>query len=663
MATTRGASLPMPGLLWGTYPERRRARRDGLARLAEHAEARLGVPAALLRQRYRRFAEQVEAYRAASDHADDAITSGHLDALHPVLARNGLRGEALARAMALGVTACTRELGVTPFATQVMAARALLDNQLVEMATGEGKTLAVALAAGIAALAGMPVHVVTANDYLAERDAEALGPWYAALGLKVGVVTALADSSARRTAYGRDVVYCTAKELGFDYLRDHVAGHRRGDELRRRADALDGRQRAVPLLRGLCMAIVDEADSILIDEARVPLILSRAVDSRRARGDYETALRLAGRLEAGRDFQLDPVARRVTLCAAGDTALEAAVAEMPPTWRNRRYREAWVIQALSALHLYRRDRDYILRDGKVEIVDPTTGRVAAGRSWSRGLHQMIELKEGHEPTPANSTAARITFQRLFRRYHCLAGVSGTLRESSGELTHTYGLRVFRVPLRLPSRRTHLPARLFATRTELWTALAARIARLRAEGRPVLVGTDSVADSESLAAVLAEAGIPCRVLNARQDKEEADIVALAGLRAQVTVTTNMAGRGTDIPLGPGVAALGGLHVISCQHNGARRIDRQLLGRCARQGEPGSSETWLSLESDLFRRRLPDAWHKRLGGLLDRPPGQRMAVIVAHAAQRLEEAREAGARRRLLREDEDAERRLAFGGPLE
>ncbi|MBK6744275.1 MAG: translocase [Hydrogenophilales bacterium] len=553
--------------------------------------------------------------------------------------------------------------GRHPFATQVMAARALLDNQLVEMATGEGKTLAVAMAAGLAALAGMPVHVVTANDYLAERDAEALGPWYTALGLKVGVVTARADSGARRAAYGRDVVYCTAKELGFDYLRDHVAGHRRGDELRQRAASLDGRQRAVPLLRGLCMAIVDEADSILIDEARVPLILSRAVDGRRARGDYETALSLAGGLEAGRDFQLDPLARRVTLSAAGDTALDAAVADLTPAWRNRRYREAWVVQALSALHLYRRDRDYILRDGKVEIVDPTTGRVAAGRSWSRGLHQLIELKEGFEPTPANATAARITFQRLFRRYHRLAGVSGTLRESAGELAQTYGLRVFRLPLRLPSRRTLLPPRLFATRAELWQALAARIAGLRTEGRPVLVGTDSVADSEALASVLAEAGISCRVLNARQDKEEADIVALAGLRAQVTVTTNLAGRGTDIPLGPGVAALGGLHVISCQHNGARRIDRQLLGRCARQGEAGSSETWLSLESDLFRRRLPDAWRTRLGGLLGRPLGQGVADSVARLAQRLEEAREAGARRRLLREDEDAERRLAFGGPLE
>jgi preprotein translocase subunit SecA len=663
MTSTRGASLPVPGLLWGAYPERRRARRDGLARVAEQVGARLGMPAGVLQRRYLRFAEQVDVYRATWADANAAELTDTLRALRPRLARDGLRGEALAQGMAIGIVNCSRQMGVTPFATQVIAARALLDNQLVEMATGEGKTLAVALAAGVAALAGMPVHVVTANDYLAERDAEALGPWYAAMGLNVGVVTALSDSEARRAAYARDVVYCTAKELGFDYLRDHIAGHRRGDELRRRAASLDGKHAATPLLRGLCMAIVDEADSILIDEARVPLILSRAVDGRRARGDYETALRLAAELEPGRDFDTDPLARRVTLSAAGDSTLDAATADLPPAWRNRRYREAWVLQALSALHLFQRDRDYILRDGKVEIVDPTTGRVAAGRSWSRGLHQLIELKEGREPTPSYATAAQITFQRLFRRYHRLAGVSGTLSESAGELALTYGLRVLRLPLRLSSKRSLLPWRVFTTRADLWSAVAARIADLRAEGRPVLVGTDSVADSEALASALADVGIPCRVLNARQDKEEADIVALAGLRAQVTVTTNMAGRGTDIPLGPGVAALGGLHVVSCQHNGARRIDRQLLGRCARQGEPGSSETWLSLESDLFRRRLPDTWRARLAGHLGKPAGQGVARFLARIAQHLEELREAGARRRLLREDEDAERRLAFGGPFE
>jgi preprotein translocase subunit SecA len=257
----------------------------------------------------------------------------------------------------------------------------------------------------------------------------------------------------------------------------------------------------------------------------------------------------------------------------------------------------------------------------------------------------------------------MTFQRLFRRYHRLAGVSGTLRESATELTDIYGLRVLRVPLRRPSQRRVLPTRLFADRAALWAAVAERVAELRASGRPVLIGTDSVADSEALARTLTAAGINCRVLNARQDREEAEIVALAGQRAQVTVATSMAGRGTDIPLGPGVEALGGLHVISCQHNGARRIDRQLLGRCARQGVAGSSERLLSLDSDLLGKHCPVFWLSTLRRRLHHPATHTATRFLAHLVQRLEESREAAARRLMLLDDERAERQMAFGGQME
>jgi preprotein translocase subunit SecA len=411
MGVARGSSLPMPGMLWGDYPERPAARRDPLTRLARSFESWLAPSGIILRKRYARFAERVAALRGAWSGESDAVLAGRLRELRPELARSRLRGKPLEQACAIAVIHCERQTGLTPFEMQVAAARALLDNRLVEMATGEGKTLAVALAAVLAALAGIPVHIVTANDYLAERDAEALGPWYAALGLEVGTVTALSDASARRGAYARDIAYCTAKELGFDYLRDRLIGRRRGGEMHRRAASLDGGSQANPVLRGLCMAIVDEADSILIDEARVPLILARGVDSRREREDYVTALSLAGKLAEGRDFTLDHETRRVTILDAGQDSLERLSAELPAAWRGRRYREAWVVQALSALHLYRQDRDYILRDGHVEIVDHTTGRVAAGRSWSRGLHQLVELKEGQEPTPAHATAAQITLDR------------------------------------------------------------------------------------------------------------------------------------------------------------------------------------------------------------------------------------------------------------
>ncbi len=661
----RLVALPIPGPVWGSYPQRRRSRQEEAIR---RWTSWFAPPDVLLEWRYRRFAQRVDALRQTIKGTTDDALAVRLRDHSALLRRRGFDDVLLAEAGAMAAVFAERRLGLSPFPTQIMAARAMLDGRLVEMATGEGKTLAVAMAAGLAALGGVPVHVVTANDYLVERDSESLRPLYAALGLTVGGVTSQHPPDERRRIYGCDVVYATAKEIGFDYLRDHLAGRRRGDELRRRADRLAGRAGPPTLLRGLCMAIVDEADSVLIDEARVPLILSRPLDAerhRQERADYGQALALARRLEADRDFLADAEERRCELTDVGQTRLDALVAELAAgaDWLNRRYREEWVRQALNALHVYRRDQDYIVRDGKIEIVDPTTGRVATGRSWSRGLHQLIELKEGCEATPDHAVAAQITFQRLFRRYHRLSGVSGTLRESAGEFRRIYGLGVFRLPLRLPLRRTVLPTRVFPDRERLWCAVTERIAELQAEGRPVLVGTDSVADSEALAMRLSLAGIPCRVLNARQDKEEADIVAQAGQRGKVTVTTNMAGRGTDIPIEPAVEALGGLHVISCQHNAARRIDRQLIGRCARQGAPGSVETMLSLESDLYAKHWPRAWLQALKPSLETQPWRYAALLMARLAQHFEEGRGAAERRRLLENDERLERQLAFGGQTE
>jgi preprotein translocase subunit SecA len=666
MSGVHSNRLPAPGLFWGAYPERRPSGRQGPERLVELALARLRPPPALLIGRYRRFVSRVDVLRRGWADEGEPAQQARLRQVQLRLASEGLRGEALEQAFALVSRQCQRVLGWSPFASQLIAARAILDSLLVEMATGEGKTLAIAIASAVGALAGVPVHVITANDYLVERDADNLAPLHAALGLRVGRITSRSDGAGRRAAYACDITYCTAKEIGFDYLRDRVGSRRLRGEVRWRADRLAGRVADETLLRGLCMAIVDEADSILIDEARVPLILSRATDGRREHDDYAQALSLSRQLLEHRDFAVDQQARRVRISPEGEqrlAAITALAATLPPAWRNRRFREEWVEQALSALHVFRRDRDYIVRDGRVEIVDATTGRVAAGRSWSRGLHQLIELKEGCQPTPAHVTAAQITFQRLFRRYHRLAGVSGTLRESASELADVYGLPVVRVPLRRPAQRRVLPTRLFADRQSLWVAVAERVAELRASGRPVLVGTDSVADSEALARTLANAGIDCRVLNARQDREEAETVALAGARAQVTVTTSMAGRGTDIPLGPGVEALGGLHVISCQHNGARRIDRQLLGRCARQGVAGSSERLLSVDSDLLRKHCPAFWLSALRRRLQRPAAQAAARLLAHLVQRVEESREGAARRRMLLDDERTERQLAFGGQME
>jgi preprotein translocase subunit SecA len=360
------------------------------------------------------------------------------------------------------------------------------------------------------------------------------------------------------------------------------------------------------------MAIIDEADSVLLDEARVPFILSRAGAQQGRPEHFERSLGVAGQLLEGRDFRLDSALRTAELTASGRQALEATGQRADRLWSVPRYREEAVSLALCALHLFHRDRDYLVRDARVEIIDATTGRTAPGRAWSRGLHQMIELKEGCSPGRVLETAAEITYQRFFSRYLRVCGMSGTLSEGRSELAQVYGLRVARVPLRNPSLRRVLSARVFSNAHARWAFVVQRSRDLREAGRAVLIGTDSVADSQTLSEAMHAAGLDHVLLNARHDRAEAEIVAAAGVPGRITVATSMAGRGTDIALDPQVARRGGLHVILCQANPSPRIDRQFLGRCARRGEPGSCETLHVLDARLPRRgaELSPAWLARL-----------------------------------------------------
>jgi len=590
----RAAQLPMPGALWGRYPERRERRR----------EAPLPVPTA---RRYGAFVRNVQLIdlRTLGDGALAVRTSD----LRRRLAQEGLTESTMALALAITSEFAARELGTRPHAVQLHAARAMLDERLAEMATGEGKTLAAALAAAVAALARVPVHLITVNDYLARRDGEHLRALYARMGLTTGIVTQQMDAASRRAAYACDITYCTAKELVFDYLRDSMVRGRDAGTLHERIGGLaSGRT----VLRGLCMAIIDEADSVLLDEARVPFILSRAGATPSRPEHFERALALAARLEHGRDFSLDAELRSAELTHAGREALAASAQHADRLWALPRYREEAVSLALAALHLFHRDRDYLVRDGRVELIDATTGRTAPGRAWSRGLHQMIELNEGCRPGRMLETAAELTYQRFFSRYLRVCGMSGTLSEGRGELAQVYGLRVARVPLRMPSLRRVLPTRVFADAAARWAFVVQRARVLRDAGRAVLVGTDSVADSQALSEAMHAAGLEHVLLNARHDRAEAEVVAAAGAPGRVTVATSMAGRGTDIELDPEVARRGGLHVILCQANPSPRIDRQFLGRCARRGEPGSCETLHLLDARLPRRgaEFRPAWLARL-----------------------------------------------------
>ena len=639
----------------GGYPERAEAREGRLERMVRTARYFTGGAGTGL-ARLSRIVAATEAAAAGLDVLSDDELRRRAEALRPRLRRAGFRDFALAaECFALVREAASRTIRQRHFDVQLIGGWAMLNGMLAEMETGEGKTLTATLAAATAALAGHAVHVVTVNDYLAERDAEAMRPIYGALGISVGCVKQGMEAGLRRAAYRADVAYCSNKEVAFDYLRDRMVLGGKPRAIAMRMAALTGAgagQRL--LLRGLQFAIVDEADSVLVDEARTPLILSTEAKQSQEELLHRQALELARAL--GEDgYALREHGMEIT--DEGLDRLEALCEPLGGVWHGPRRREQLVRQALSALHTFRRDKHYLVRDGKVVIIDENTGRLMPDRSWEQGLHQLIEIKEGCEVTGRRDTLARISYQRFFRRYLHLAGMTGTAAEVAGELWAVYRLRVATIPTNRPVRRIRCPDRIYGRTRVKWRAVVLRIQELREIGRPVLVGTRTVGASDELARELEAAGIPYRLLNARQDREEAEIVARAGEAGCVTVATNMAGRGTDIKLAPGVAEAGGLHVIATELNDSARIDRQLFGRCGRQGDPGSCEAILAIEEDLVDSYLPLA-AKRLRHLDELPLSLGRCVFAA--AQWRAERGHSRARRDLLDLDDYLGDVLAFSG---
>ena len=650
------------------YAERSEAERGWHDRIAEFLLAgayrplrnRLRDPVHALRRIVELAARHEQALRSA---ADDALLS-RARGMRARLRRRGFLPELVGESFALVREASTRTIGKRHFEPQLMGGWALLQGKLAELETGEGKTLTATLPTCAVALAGYPVHVITVNDYLAQRDAEEMGPLYRFLGLSVGVVVQGMGRAERRDAYARAVTYCTNKELAFDYLRDRVALARRSSRLHLALDRLRGgpaREEEL-VLRGLYFGLVDEADSVFIDEARTPLILSSTSSDADEQEQCERALEIAERLAAGQDYTVDAAERSVTLTAAGKTSVTRYGAALEGLWASSRARNELVTQALSALILFRRDQHYVVADGKVQIVDESTGRVMPDRAWERGLHQLIEAKEGCPITGRRETLARLTYQRLFRRYVRLAGMTGTAREVAREIGIVYGLDVVRIPLHLPTRRAYHGVRVCDTHEQKWNVVAESVELIaRGLGRPVLIGTRSVKASEELSAVLTRRGIEHALLNAKQDKAEADVIAVAGEAGRVTVATNMAGRGTDIRLGSGVAEAGGLHVILTEYHESRRIDRQLFGRCGRQGDPGSCEAIVSLEDETFTVYAPGA--TRLVRRLRERRGALPAAVYAALralAQFSAERRNLFVRVQNLKQDRRLDQILAFSG---
>ncbi len=509
-------------------------------------------------------------------------------------------------AFALLREVAVRQLGLRPYREQIAGALALEAGCLAEMATGEGKTLVATMTAVLAGWRGSGCHVITANDYLAGRDAEWMNAVYRFCGLTVGCITPDMVPDERRLAYQAQVTYSTNKEVAADFLRDRlVIGHHQGLPSLLLSKMATGRGDRIDRLvqRGLACAIVDEADSVLIDEAATPLLISGEGPNREHIEAYEQADRLAHRLNPSTDYRIDRHAREVHLTPAGRRRLAGLSKPLGGLWTGSRRREELVSQAIAAGAFFLRDKHYVIEDGHVVIVDEFTGRLMPDHTWRDGVHPAIEAKEGLRVNLPRETHARISFQRFFRLYRKLSGMSGTLDEARGELWGIYRLPVVRIPTRRPIRRLVKPDRVFKTAAAKWEAVVSEICDVHQTGRPILIGTGGIGESVYLSDRLTARGLAHRLLNAVRQESEAQIIAEAGRKGRITVSTNMAGRGTDIRLGPGVAELGGLHVIATERFRARRIDRQLFGRCSRQGDPGSAQAFVSLEDELLRRQGP------------------------------------------------------------
>jgi len=608
----------------------------------------------------RLFVERVNSLEAEMKTLSAPDLRRALQSAGVVMRRQGFADDPLARAFAAIREASRRTLTLRHHDVQLMGGRVLLDGTIAEMETGEGKTLVATLAACSAAAAGAIVHVITVNDYLAERDARYNEPLYAFFGLTIGVVAQGMTPAQRRQAYANPIVYVSNKEVVFDYLKDRLAtGEARASHYRlRRLYRMDHGPDV--LLRGLHVAIVDEADSVLIDEARTPLIISETRTDDHGAPIYQKALDLARELARGEHFEQSPDGS-IWVTAKGETFLRERTAELPGVWKSALWRRELVEKALTAIWSFHRDQHYIVADRKVQIVDEFTGRVMPDRSWEHGLHQMIEAKEGCEITGQRSTLSRMTYQRFFRRYLLLCGMTGTATEVEPELKRVYDLAVRRIPTHRPSRRQRLPDRVWPTADARWQGVAERAAELSAQGRAVLIGSRSVEASEQLAERLQRLAVPHQILNARQDKQEAGIVAQAGQKGRITVATNMAGRGTDIRLDPAVSAAGGLHVILTEYHESGRVDRQLFGRCARQGEPGSVEALISLDDALFVEHAPKSLQlvRKLSRSSGRIPTWLLRGLIRYA-QRVAEYRSARVRMATLRQDRKLQRALAFSG---
>ncbi|WP_262315519.1 preprotein translocase subunit SecA [Lacticaseibacillus parakribbianus] len=544
-------------------------------------------------KRLGKIADKVQKYEDEYAALSDEQLQAKTPAFKERLANGETLDDILPEAFAVAREGAKRVLGLFPFRVQIIGGITLHEGNIAEMKTGEGKTLTATMPVYLNALGGQGVHVVTVNEYLSGRDATEMGELYNWLGLSVGLNTHDLSSDEKRAAYDSDITYSTNSELGFDYLRDNMVVYK---------------QQMVQ--RPLNFAIVDEVDSILVDEARTPLIISGGAE--KSNGLYIRADRFVKTLKEEDDYTIDWPTKTISLTENGIRKAEKIFGLKNLYDTENTALTHHMDQALRANYIMLKDIDYMVSDGEVLIVDQFTGRAMEGRRFSDGLHQAIEAKEGVEIQDENATMATITYQNFFRMYNKLSGMTGTAKTEEEEFREIYNMNVISIPTNKPVIRVDAPDILYPTLDAKFHAVTEDIKERHAKGQPILVGTVAIESSERLSAMLDEANIPHSVLNAKNHAREAEIVMNAGQRGAVTIATNMAGRGTDIKLGPGVTAVGGLAVIGTERHESRRIDNQLRGRSGRQGDPGSTQFYLSLEDDLMKRFGSD----RIKAMLDR-----------------------------------------------
>lgn len=617
--------------------------------------------------RYRAFTRRVEKILSQEKNLSEMADSKLRDVateLHKIFRCRRDSSSELERAFALVREVAFRQIGEKPYPVQVAGALALESGCVAEMATGEGKTLASTMPVTVAGWRGQGCHVVTVNDYLAKRDAEWMGRIYRFCGLSVAYIEQQMPPDQRKAAYMADVTYCTNKEVAADFLRDRlILGRLRGLSSTLIAKIASGGHVTDKLVqRGLHYAIVDEADSILIDESVTPLIISGDAPNPEQIESFQQAREIADQLQPEFDYQVNHRYREIELTNQGKTHLETLTSGLGGLWQGSRRTLELINQALTAKEMYLLDKHYVIDDGKVVIVDEFTGRMMPDRTWRDGLHQAIEAKEKVEINPPKDTYARISFQRFFRMYRKLSGMTGTASEAAAEFWQIYQLPVVKIPTNRPCIRKNLPTMVLNTESAKWARIVQEIRLIHDTGRPILVGTRSVQASEHLSQMLKTEKLEHQVLNAIYHRQEAQIVAEAGQHGKITVATNMAGRGTDIKLGRGVTELGGLHVLAAESNESARIDRQLYGRGARQGDPGSAQGIFSLDNEIVIRHAKNlaAYLKKRYAHTNNDISSTLVRSLFRLAQNRAERLALRRRKSVLRTDHWLDEQLGFAG---